>query len=184
MFQWDETAPLKRAKGETTKANTALRDYAHMGDERSLRALYERYEEASGEAPPTAQLSTLFTWSARYDWPARVAAWVEIQQAERDARNKERQLQIEREEWADTTDLLEKLDKLEETFDKKPDAMLLARIVRIRLQIAQLRRLSAGLPDRITEDRTPAPKPEVVLDLSEVGTEDLLRLVEQLPDEA
>ena len=82
---WDVDAPLERCSGESRKSNAALRDYALMGDGRSVRALQKRYAAqvtGGGQAssPPTKQLTTLFTWSARYDWVARVRRFDQLSQ--------------------------------------------------------------------------------------------------------
>jgi len=82
-FEWDIENPLARCKGETAKSNAALHDYAAMGSGRSIRALYAGYRQRlDGEAaakPPSSRERTLFTWSERYAWQARVARYDELE---------------------------------------------------------------------------------------------------------
>ena len=77
--------------GESKKAFAAFRDYAHLGPARSLRKLHARYVEQAAavamgkegaQIPPTVRLSTIFGWSAKNDWPARVEAWDKERDAE------------------------------------------------------------------------------------------------------
>ncbi len=76
LWNWDD--PLRRcpAMKETRAANLALRDYARMSGRRSLRELLGTYrQQASCDSHaklPTLKQKTLFSWSIRYDWVARV----------------------------------------------------------------------------------------------------------------
>jgi len=79
-MEWDRDNPLKRAKGESTKANQALHDYARMGLARSLRDLHTQYIQRASNARPTAKWWTLETWSRRYEWQARVARYEQLLQ--------------------------------------------------------------------------------------------------------
>lgn len=95
-FVWDRDDPLARCTGERRDANDALRDYWLMGPGRSVRGLLEQYRQQSAidppaEIPPTVRLRTLFAWSSRYRWQARVdrakeIADDEIAELEREAR--------------------------------------------------------------------------------------------------
>jgi len=76
--------PWDRRKDETKRAHDALLDYCAMGGGRSIRALFAQYRQqsatfaATGAAtrkPPTRRLRTIMTWSSRFDWPERAAAW-------------------------------------------------------------------------------------------------------------
>jgi len=76
---WETLAPLAN---ETSKAHAAFLEYVQMGPGRSIRTLYAKYCErivsgSSAEKPPTKRLPTLFTWSTKYDWQARLAAYAE-----------------------------------------------------------------------------------------------------------
>jgi hypothetical protein len=53
------------------RAERAFADYVAMGDGRSLRALHEQYRQSSSN-PPAKSLDTLFDWSVRYKWQARL----------------------------------------------------------------------------------------------------------------
>lgn len=81
MFQWDEADPLAQvlAGGESTKANQALHDYAHMGPGRSLAALLATYQTGTEGRPLTTRLTTLKEWSTGFDWVERVSAYDELQ---------------------------------------------------------------------------------------------------------
>jgi hypothetical protein len=90
---------------ETARSNAALRDYALMGAGRDLRSLHQKYAEQMSwwkeqtqpqpserfpgvqrlasnplaQKPPTDKLNTLFTWSDKHEWQARVKRWDELQ---------------------------------------------------------------------------------------------------------
>jgi hypothetical protein len=122
-FAYEPEAPLERAKGESLRANTALRDYALMGPGRSLRKLYEKYRDQiairsrskiqgilhsnlPGE-PPTSRLGTLLTWSADFGWQERVAIWERLQDALDEILWIERRRQAREEEWENGSNLLD-----------------------------------------------------------------------------
>ena len=92
---WDPDNPLARMKGETTRQNQALNDYAGMGGGRSLAKLRESYRNQKDTGttpnPPTTTERTLKTWSTGNHWQARIAAWT--------AHETER----ERQRWAERT---------------------------------------------------------------------------------
>lgn len=76
-FTWNADHPLDRCRGETRRANDALRDYWLMGPGRSIEKLYEHYRqehdrETTGKEPPTRCLRTLYGWSSKYQWQARI----------------------------------------------------------------------------------------------------------------
>jgi len=73
--------PLARVKGESHKANVALKDYALMGPGRGLRALALRYREQYEKGqilPPTRRPATLRRWSVQFLWQSRVGRFDEI----------------------------------------------------------------------------------------------------------
>lgn len=88
---WDKENPLDLMTDESggvaerTKANQALRDYAHLGPARSLVKLLQRYADSAPDSQLklTNSLDTLKMWSKKYDWQARIAAW-DIQEADRE----------------------------------------------------------------------------------------------------
>ncbi len=53
------------------RAELAFVDYVAMGSGRSLRALHEQYRQITSK-PPAKSLDTLFDWSVRYRWQARL----------------------------------------------------------------------------------------------------------------
>jgi hypothetical protein len=93
-FTWDAENPLARAIGETSKANSALHDYAFMGSGRSLRKLHQKYIEDTSLEPPTRHLRTLLGWSSKYAWQARVARFEAMVAEEEKA-----EYEAERLEW-------------------------------------------------------------------------------------
>jgi len=115
-FPWNRDDPLARVTrngngedgmsgpGESRRSNIALNDYYAMGPGRSLRALHERYigQDATGaqpEKPPTAYVSTLKTWSLRFNWQKRVARRVELDQAAFDDAMMERRIATVMADW-------------------------------------------------------------------------------------
>lgn len=136
---WNPEAPLERIKGERVDANQALHDYALMGAGRSLAKLCNYYngrgqavgrplaQSGGGAAPagttppaqpPTKRLPTLETWSVRYDWQRRVAAWHALQNAKDQEKWEER-----RREWR------ERAFRLAELMAEKAELMLKVPIV-------------------------------------------------------
>lgn len=81
VIAWKLDDPLAQAQGESDAAHQSLIDYATMGPGRSQRKLWHQYTDqaATGTLPPTTFLSTIKTWSARFDWVARVKAKKEEQ---------------------------------------------------------------------------------------------------------
>jgi hypothetical protein len=100
---WNPKAPLERAKGESRKANQALRDYALMGSGRSQRKLIEHYKKQAASnplaKPPTLVYSTLAGWCLNFDWVARVDAWTEIRQEQDEIEWAERRRQIRQDDY-------------------------------------------------------------------------------------
>ena len=127
-FGFDHDNPLDRMKGESSKANTALRDYAYMGEARSLSKLIEHYQKISEndidqndelavsdqnrpqsapKAPPdipTLRVKTLKTWSITFLWQERIACWKAI---EDELKWIERRRQIREDEWGHGSKLFE-----------------------------------------------------------------------------
>lgn len=123
--------PWDRRKDETKRAHDALLDYCAMGGGRSIRALFAQYRQqsatfaATGAAtrkPPTRRLRTIMTWSSRFDWPERAAAW--------DTHMRTR----EEDKWAAfLEELREKERRMSDKLLEKADQMLkypLARVVK------------------------------------------------------
>jgi hypothetical protein len=131
---FDAERPLKLVKGESLEANTALRDYALMGEGRSLAKLHARYQErtatlheqqrgqSGGKAgvkfgapvsvelpdlPPTKRLKTLEGWSVKFGWQVRIEAWKGLLDAEEDAKWKKRRWQIREDEWEHGSEMLD-----------------------------------------------------------------------------
>jgi hypothetical protein len=105
VITWDRADPLAQAAGESRRANQALRDYAAMGPERSLRRLHERYVQQPSNNPPTGfhapttSFTTLSTWSLKHDWVARVERWDGLAAQEAEAAWRERREEEREEEW-------------------------------------------------------------------------------------
>lgn len=114
-FQFDPDSPLKRAKGESKRANAALQDYAYMGDGRSLNALFERYTDQRATnpqlKPPTTQRSTLGGWSAKFAWVERVAAWDDIESERIEEQWRKRRFDLRETYWQKAESLLEIVDR-------------------------------------------------------------------------
>lgn len=93
---WDRERPLARIKGETKKANAALRDYARLGAGRSLAILWRSYHDQpmTGQLPPTRNHGTLKNWSAAHSWVARVERWDKLESEKEDQKWRER-----RDQW-------------------------------------------------------------------------------------
>jgi len=115
---WDALAPTP---GETAKAYAAFLDYVQMGPGRSLKKLCERYRgQTAGEVgvknPPTQRLATLETWSTRFQWQARLAAYETERQQRALAVWEQRQAEVRAADW-EAGDALRKLaaDILAET---------------------------------------------------------------------
>jgi hypothetical protein len=114
ICNWSETEPLTRAKRETRRGNAGLHDYALMGSARSLRKLHLRYKAhlATGEEPPTRYLTTLKTWSVRYDWQRRVAHWDKLERERVETAWRDRRLIIREREWEACQSLLTRAEEM------------------------------------------------------------------------
>ena len=105
VIVWDRTDPLAQARGESKRANQALRDYAAMGPGRSLRKLHEHYiQQASsnpptGFRPPTTSFATLSTWSLKHDWTARADRFDALAALDAEAAWRKRREEEREEEW-------------------------------------------------------------------------------------
>lgn len=100
-FMFDKDDPLRRVvPGESRRANAALRDYVAMGGGRSLSKLLNQYRSSTPQQPPTKHQNTLKTWSARWQWQARLAAWEEAMQAEEEEHWRRRRVEIRRDDDA------------------------------------------------------------------------------------
>lgn len=71
--------PWDRQEGETPKAYAAFCAYRDLGTGRSIQKLRENSEKTQGYE------RHLLSWSSRYSWPARAAAWDEHLDRERRA---------------------------------------------------------------------------------------------------
>lgn len=112
-FEWNEDMPLERGIGETSRANAALRDYAFTGPGRSLRSLGARYANApQTESPPTRYPSTVFGWSVRYAWQARIAVWERIKAAEDEAEWDRRRREWRETEFSKAQKLIERVEQM------------------------------------------------------------------------
>ena len=107
---WDAVNPLKRVEdGETASASQALYDYAHMGYNRSLKRLAEKYQD--DEDPPTRSYETIAHWSSAFEWQDRVAKWEEIERRRDEMLWRERKDKIREKEW-------DNFDRLQEIISK------------------------------------------------------------------
>ncbi len=118
-FEWNDEDPLKRAPGESRKANVALRDYWLMGPGRSFAQLIESYQDRvqtagkpSVEKPPTTRLATVTGWSTRFDWQARIAARQDIQDAEDEELWRQRRTEVRERDWKSSNSLRELSDRI------------------------------------------------------------------------
>lgn len=91
----EQFSPLsgQKQKGETDKAVQACNDWLRMGSGRSIPKLIAKYQDESkfikNFEPPSTSITTLATWSSRFDWPSRAteydAGWEARKNAEREA---------------------------------------------------------------------------------------------------
>lgn len=100
--RWDDMMP-----GESSKAYQAFLDYAEAGPGRSLRKLFEVYQQTPATArplPPVRSLATMTSWSGRFEWRRRSREYDAEQETLRRAQMGElrarRQEQIAEEDWA------------------------------------------------------------------------------------
>lgn len=79
----------QRQSGESDNAVIACNDWLRMGPGRSLPSLAQKYNDLQPSATPTQSLSTIETWSSRFDWTERAdafdAAWEARKTEEREA---------------------------------------------------------------------------------------------------
>jgi hypothetical protein len=114
-FLWNPEAPLARCPGETARASAALQDYIGMGPGRSLPLLWKRYcnvSRASQEQPPSRRLPTLKTWSVKYHWQDRLAAWQDMQRLEREALWRSRREEQREWEWGMADKLKRRIEEM------------------------------------------------------------------------
>ena len=111
-MDWKQDDPLARYIGETRKSNAALLDYALMGPGRSLRKLSAQYVKQVSSSPPTRKWNTITTWSLRYHWVARVAAWEAIKATADEAEWDERRRKIREGEWSQAQTLLDRAEQM------------------------------------------------------------------------
>ena len=110
---WNKEDPLAKCRGESRKANDALRDYWLMGKGRSLSKLHRLYTEGSpGGSVPTRQERTLKGWSSKFAWQARIDRAKALQDAETDRLWQERQMQIREDGWRVGQNLREKVEQV------------------------------------------------------------------------
>lgn len=104
MVTFDPDNPLARCHGEPRTSNAGLLDYYRMGSGRSIRALATEYRNRNAinplSNPPTLRVSTILTWSGRYDWQARIARREELDLAE-EKRVKTKALEESAKLWAE-----------------------------------------------------------------------------------
>jgi len=171
---WREDRPLDRIRGtderrgETRRANAALREYALMGPGRSLLKLHARFRaipKKNAPQPPTRRLSTLKLWSTKYDWVARVNRWGKI-------RWETRRRAILESDWEDGRALREKALKLLEGIDGSS----LSQVVEAIQVASKLQRMATD---------EPTDKVEVALTgqaLDGVIEREIARLLEEMGD--
>ena len=90
----------QRQKSESSRAAQACNDYLRMGAGRLLTTLAEQYLDSYGKSSPTAFLTTLRKWSAKYNWAARAETYdaeIERQKNERAAEIMQSGLALEHE---------------------------------------------------------------------------------------
>lgn len=115
-LDWDPNEPLARVRGETLKSNTALQDYWHLGPARSLAKLLESWgqfgDDSESSEPPTRRLKTLKTWSAKFDWQARIQAATLLQQAADEAEWLARRREVREADWRQAEALRDLADQI------------------------------------------------------------------------
>lgn len=126
---WDATDPLKPVEDESSLSNGALNDYARMGYNRSLRKLYELYQDKStaGMDVPTTNMGTLGAWSVKYDWQDRVSAWTELERKRTENEWRERRDSLRSKEWTNYERLQDIVSEMLETipqFIKRKEAIV------------------------------------------------------------
>ena len=77
---------VDRLPNETDKAWQAFQDFLQMGTSRSLAELHQRYTKQSARdcnPVPTKSVSTLETWSHKFNWFDRAREWDEKEEERR-----------------------------------------------------------------------------------------------------
>lgn len=170
---WEEFLPE-----ESKAAHSAMLDYLRMGTKRSLRSLHKRYTAQTSSKPPTTKLNSLTTWSNKFDWVKRAAAYDAEQQAAQDRAVAAARSKLIADELADyrkelarfrkvrdrmRVEASEVVDEKEEvnpktgavtitkTVEVTPDLAAHRLLTKWRSEISALGRRSMGLPERITE---------------------------------
>jgi hypothetical protein len=127
---WNRDDPLARCKGETRRANDALRAYYLMGSGRSLDRLVEQFRVQFGTKPdikpPSLRRSTLAEWSSKFDWQARVDRAKELDDEAQLKQWEQRRQEWKQEEWDAARKLLDKVEQMlqfpvGETVSEHPD---------------------------------------------------------------
>jgi len=173
LWNWDE--PLQRCPemGESRAANQALRDYAMMGARRSLRELAEKYKLYSSEPqaknPPTRKAATLFAWSARFDWVARVNRWQELEQERAQDEWRERRGQIRQTEWEMHEALIEKARRMLEFPIRETEAVMEDGVTRLTIKPM---RWSGGTPAQYADLASKLARLAAEMETSRVAVED------------
>ena len=194
VITWERADPLGQARGESWRANQALRDYAAMGPARSLRKLRERYLQQASSSPPagfrapTASLATLETWSLKHDWVARVERGDGLATLEAEAAWRQRREEEREEEWQLARALFRRaremlafplvVEVLQEDGSKieRPTNWRMADAAKFIELAAKLARLAARMRD---DEPTESSLPETVFYIPDNG-----RPIRQLDDEA
>ena len=193
VIVWDRTDPLAQARGESKRANLAFQDYARMGAGRSLRKLQERFviqasnNPQTGIRPPTVSLTTLSTWSIRYDWSARADRFDALAALDAEAAWRKRREEEREEEWQAARTLFRRarnmlefplvveVEQKDGTKIERPTNWRMTDAARFVDLAAKLARLAARMRD---DDPAESTLPEVVLYVPDNG-----RPVQQVDDE-
>lgn len=107
---WDFDNPLRQAFRETASAFAAFSDYYEMGPHRSMLVLHAVYigentafpsisQQYAGLRVPSTSLPMLKKWSTTFNWQARLARRAEIEVTEREARRRQRRIELEEANW-------------------------------------------------------------------------------------
>lgn len=107
----------ERKLRETGRAIQACNDYLRMGLARSLRGLLLSWSEQEQIGTPTKHLSTLGSWSSRYEWRKRAEAY----DAEIEQQKTERANEIMQSGLAIVHERVDKLKNLAEYLGKEID---------------------------------------------------------------
>lgn len=193
VIVWDRTDPLAQARGESKRANQALRDYAAMGSERSLRKLHEHYiqqtsnKRPTGFRPPTTSFATLSTWSLKLDWIARTERFDALAALDAEAAWRKRREEEREEEWQAARTLFRRaramldfplaveVEEEDGTKIERPTNWRMADAAKFIDLAAKLARLAARMRD---DDPAESTLPEVVLYVPDNG-----RPIQQPDDE-